>query len=123
MDVPLRSQKKRTDRKSLAMRTEKDLATKLGGVAQPGSGAGLRHKGDVKTQDALIDSKETEGNSILVTGAMLSQITAQARREQKYPALCLKIGVMPGALTPKQWMVIPIDTYLDLVEASNGQIT
>ena len=89
--------------------TERKLAKRLGGRAQPASGALSGFKGDVRTRRFLIDSKETEGVSIRVTAEMLAKITREAEGEGRDPALMLKIG-------GKQWAVVPIEVFEDMNE-------
>lgn len=118
--MPLGSGKKRT-KKLEAMDRERDFAKELGGVAQPGSGGGDYHKGDVKLPDFLLDSKQTDANSILVTASVLAKISAEARQMQKDPGLILTL-VTPG-LTAKDWAVIPLSVFKDLLEKANGDVS
>jgi len=120
MSMPLGSSKKLT-KKQEAMEREKQFATMLGGRAQPSSGGGKFHKGDVKLPDFLLDSKQTEANSILVTGAMLAKIAAEARQVSKDPGLILTLQT-PG-ITAKDWAVIPLDVFRELLEKSNGDVS
>lgn len=93
---------------------EKELADKLGGRRQPLSGALEAHKGDIKTEHFLFDSKETVHNSIIVQGADLVKITREARGEGKHPALVLTIGTMP-ATVEKEWVALPLTIFAEIM--------
>lgn len=118
--MPLGSAKRKT-RKQEAVERERAFAKELGGIAQPNSGGGNYHKGDVKLPDFLLDSKQTDANSILVTGSVLAKISAEARQAQKDPGLILTL-VTPG-LTAKDWAVIPLEVFKDLLEKANGDVS
>lgn len=120
MAMPLGSSKK-TTRKQEAMEREQEFAKGLGGVAQPSSGAGVQHKGDIKLDNFLLDSKFTEANSALVTASMLAKISAEARQIGKSPGLILTLQT-PG-ITPKDWAVIPLEVFQELLEKVDGLTT
>ena len=112
---PLGSSKKRNKSyKTEAMEHEKDLAERIGGVAQPGSGAGLRHKGDVKTDDFLFDSKQAHANTIIVAGKDLGKIQHEATQASRIPGLLLKLNA--PAETPDEWVCIPFSAFVELIE-------
>jgi len=114
-DFPLGSSKKRQKSyKKEAMDHEKELADKLGGVAQPGSGAGLRHKGDVQTDDFLFDSKQSHANTIIVAGRDLGKIQHEATQASRVPGLILKLNA--PANTPDEWVCIPLSAFAELIE-------
>jgi hypothetical protein len=114
-EFPLGSSKKRKKSyKKEAMDHEQDLAERLGGVAQPGSGAGLRHKGDVKLDDFLLDSKQSHGNTIIVAGKDLGKIQHEATQASRVPGLVLKLEVPSN--TPNEWVCIPLKAFAELIE-------
>lgn len=90
--------------KAKAIKTERQLAKRLGGRAQPASGAVCGYKGDVKTHDFLIDSKETKHGSYSLTLTDLTKISREADGEGKDPALVIKIQ-------SKTWVCIPIEVF------------
>jgi len=76
------------DEKSLKAKVnehEKKLAEKLGGRAQPASGAMEAHKGDIKLENFLLDSKETSTNSLIISAKDLTKITIEADGEALIP--------------------------------------
>lgn len=103
-------------RKAKSIAHEKEIAKKLGGRVQQRSGAGLLHKGDIDLKDFLLDLKETESFSMLIQGKDLVKITREAFGERKEPGLVLKMRTpMP---VPSEWVMIPIDAFLKLLESS-----
>ena len=78
---------------------EQELADKLGGRRQPVSGATDAHKGDVKLEHFLLDSKETSTNSIIISGKDLTKITREADGERLVPGLILTIGGIPDTVS------------------------
>lgn len=102
--------------KSLKARTlesEKKSAEALGGRAQPASGAGDAHKGDIKLEQFLIDKKETSAQSILVHGKDLTKITRQADGEAKTPALLLQMEGVPATVS-REWVLLPLEKFAEL---------
>ena len=113
--TPLGSTK---DRKVKYNEGEKNLATKLGGRRQPGSGAIDGFKGDVITREFLIDQKTTEHSSFRITGGVLNKITYEARQAGKHPAIEIELCVAPS--TPKEWMLIPLDVFNEYRKLSDA---
>ncbi len=101
--------------KAKTLRSEKESATKLGGRAQPRSGASAAHKGDIKLDDFLIDQKQTTGSSILVHGKDLTKITREAGGEGKTPALLLKLESIPKTVAG-EWIVLPLEKFAELFQ-------
>ena len=107
---PLGSQK---SVKQKANATEKQLAKDLGGHRVPNSGSIDGLKGDVSTDDFLIDSKETGSRQLMVTGQMINKITKEAREAGKNPALVLTLGQVPLG-TARQWVCIPLHVFQEM---------
>ena len=99
--------------KAKTLRHEKESAAKLGGRAQPRSGASPMHKGDIKLNDFLIDQKQTTGSSILVHGKDLTKITREADGEGRTPALLLKLESMPKTVSG-EWVAIPLEKFAEI---------
>ena len=89
-----------------AMDREKKLAKRLGGFAQPGSGSG-DDKGDVITDDYLIDDKFTDSKSYTVTVETLNKLSREARNHDKEPILLIKYTKKMPPFTPSEWCLIP----------------
>jgi len=104
--------------KAKANKTEAKLAERLGGKRQPASGAVAGHKGDVKLEHFLLDSKETSGGSIMVSRADVVKITREATGENKQPALVFTFHTIADS-TPREWVMLPLDTFAAMIE--NGQ--
>lgn len=111
----LRSKKIRQAPKAKINQHEQDLADRLGGIRQPASGAMPAHKGDIKLDNFLLDSKETVGSTILVNGKDLTKITREAAGEGKDPGLILKVDRVPYT-TEKEWALIPISVFSELLK-------
>ena len=99
--------------KAKTLRSERESASKLGGRAQPRSGASAAHKGDIKLDNFLIDQKQTTGSSILVHGKDLTKITREADGEGKTPALLLKLESIPKTVSG-EWVALPLETFAEL---------
>jgi len=115
MVTPLGSDKKRRDSvKAKANKHEQVLADKLGGRRQPMSGALPAHKGDIKLDDWLLDSKQTDSNTILVTTKDLTKITEEATGEGKLPGLILTLKT--PIQVSSEWVLVPIDCFSNLID-------
>jgi len=102
--------------KAKANETEAELADRLNGHRQPCSGAIVGHKGDVKLEHFLLDSKETGGSTILVSRKDLVKITREATGERLEPGLVLKFDKIALG-TENQWAVIPLSVFAKMLEA------
>lgn len=115
MTTPLGSPKKKLNSvKAQANAQEKKLAKKLGGIRQPQSGATDKHKGDIKLEDFLLDSKQTINNSILVTTKDLVKICHEAHQDQRDPGLILTLNTPTHV--PSEWAVIPLTVFIEVLE-------
>jgi hypothetical protein len=111
----LRSKKRETTRFH-SDRQERATAERLGGETQRGSGATERHKGDVKTDDLLVENKTTEKASIRVEGKWLAKISGEARNAGRIPAVEIEIRGIDDPLCEKQWVMVPASEFAKLVE-------
>jgi hypothetical protein len=111
--------KKNKTAKQKARQTEEEIASQLGGRVQSNSGAGMRNKGDVKTRDFLIESKETSFDSYRLDLLTLAKISREATEEGRTPALVITLPA--GVGTPKRWAVIPFDTFTELVNVDSEE--
>lgn len=71
---------------------EKKLAKKLGMKLQSGSGAPWHKKGDIKGEIFLIESKNTEKDSMQIKKSWLDKIEREAHRYGKIPLLIIGFG-------------------------------
>lgn len=99
--------------KTKTLNSERRSADYLGGRAQPASGAGDCHKGDIKLENWLIDKKETTAQSIMVYGKDLTKITREADGEDKNPALLIQMEGVPSTVS-NEWIVLPLDIFSEL---------
>lgn len=93
------------------------LADKLGGVRQLNSGALDAHKGDIKTEHFLLDSKETGANAIIISGTSLTKITREATGEGKFPGIVITVGCVPPTVE-SEWVCVPISVFAKLLTQS-----
>jgi hypothetical protein len=91
------------------------LAKKLNGRRVPASGAIDGMKGDVETDDFLLDSKHSGKGSIVVSGTQLSKANKEARKQGKKPALILSMESLPFG-TPKEWVLMSMNDFKELTE-------
>lgn len=86
-----------------AKKQESELATRLGGKVQKGSGCGQYQKGDVKVKRvALIEAKTTKHNSFRVTMETLDKLEADSFGSGVVPVLAVEL-----ALGAKKVYVVP----------------
>lgn len=87
------------------------VAGSLSGHRQRGSGASDYAKGDVKTDDFLIECKQTEKKSLSVKGEWLSKITREAMAAGKLPALSIEIKGTGDRLVEHDWVAVPMSVF------------
>ena len=102
-------------KKEKTLKYEKKLAKELKGIPQPASGAIAGFKGDIRTTDLLVDSKQTVMSSFRLSLTDLHKITKEARGVNKFPCILITFEettrVMPG-----KWAVIPIEVLTELID-------
>lgn len=101
--------------KSRVNRHEKALADKLEGFRQPASGALAGHKGDIKLDDFLLDSKETDAGALGITSRDIVKICREAFGEGKDPALVLTWNKIAETV-PSEWVLIPLNVFNRLIQ-------
>jgi hypothetical protein len=117
---------KRKTHKHRPKKQEKTVAAALGGRRQPGSGAFDEAKGDVRVERSdrfsfLVECKRTSGKKSLgVKLEWLMKITAEARVNDRYPALAIQfdrrvIDSMPGT-AEEDWVAIPLSVMKGMLE-------
>ena len=87
---------------------EKRIATELGGRLTPASGAGPI-KGDVQTDDYIIEAKTTTKKSYAVTTTTLKKLEQQSHLQSKKPALFIQFEESP--LMNSEWVLIPREDF------------
>jgi hypothetical protein len=105
----------RKDQKTRINEHEQSLADRLGGQRQPNSGATLRHKGDILLSKLLLDSKETQTNSLILTVAEIVKICREARELSREPGLVLSFTKAPVTM-PAEWVAVPLEVFQQLLE-------
>ena len=104
----------RSQAKKKVNAAEKELAKEMNGWQVPNSGSIDEYKGDVSTDQLLIDLKTTEMKSITVTLEMLAKISREAREAGRDPALVLQFFNNESNLVSDKWVVVPLDDYLEM---------
>lgn len=97
----------RTVLQKMADRQEKKTAQAYGGRLTPRSGAGWVHKGDVSTEDEVIECKATGKSQITLKAAWLVKVFGEATRKLKRPVLELSLG-------GEDYVVLRRHDYLEL---------
>lgn len=97
-----------------ANKLEKELASFLGGQRVPASGAIKSMKGDIRTDQFLLDSKNTEKNTIILSSADLVKIYKEAGEAGKTGHL-----VLTFLEHSEHWAVVPYkDVDFDSTEVT-----
>lgn len=92
---------------------EKRLAKVVGGKAVGGSGNGWSHKGDVRSDDMLIEHKWTGAKSRSIQAAELEKIVKEALHIGRLPVFGL-------SLNNKNYVILTEDDFLELKERADG---
>lgn len=103
-------------------RAEAATVRRLGGRAQPASGAMPGAKADMKVGDFLVENKATEADSVRVMYRWLAKVSGEAQRDGRVPALAVQFTGPDGV--PRRggaWVMVPEATFHELLERSNGQ--
>lgn len=74
-----------------SQKQERSLAANLGGRTVPASGAFWSRKGDVRTDDLLVEAKTTEAASFSIKRATWEKIRKEALLDGRIPVLAIQI--------------------------------
>ena len=98
---------------------ESKLAKRLGGRCTVLSGGGnIQDKGDISTNERLIEVKSTTRNSIKIPLDWLRKITAEANDVAKTPALAVQFVNYSGEpVRNGSWIMIPEYSFKDLMDS------
>ena len=88
--------------KKKSKKQERRVASLIGGVPTPGSGAFSGHKGDIKHDRFLLEAKRTDAQSLSIKKAWLDKIDVEAHQAGKYPGLTIQIGSRSNCLVPDE---------------------
>ena len=94
---------------------ENNLANKLGGKRQKGSGSVRHHRSDVITQELQIECKRTDKESISIKKEWLEKISREALVSNKIPALSIEFGEIEQ-LVEKSWVAVPANFFAELMD-------
>ena len=97
-----------------SQRQERRLANKLGGTVNSGSGNGWVRKGDVRTEDELLELKTTDAKSYSRKDAELEKLTNQALVDGRMPIFMVQFKT-----TGNEWVIMSKDDYLTLREEAS----
>ena len=95
---------------------EIETAKKVGGRAQPNSGASpwLSYKADVSTEDFLYQCKTTDKDRYTLSKKVIAEIYRQATLVGKDPAIVVRLEAVPEPL-PCEWVAVPIATWRRII--------
>lgn len=79
-------------KKRISQHQEANTATRLGGTVQPGSGCSWKAKGDVKTDQFLVEAKITESASYRLTIETWKKISKEALAAGKIPMMRIDLA-------------------------------
>lgn len=85
--------------------SEQDIAEELSGYQQPRSGGFKNMKGDVTTEDFLIEVKTTEKEKKYLSSEIFSKIVEESRMEAKIPLVSLVFANEYG--NSEKWVFVP----------------
>lgn len=74
-----------------SQKQERSLAKNLGGRTVPASGAFWSRKGDVRSDDLLVEAKTTEAASFSIKKAIWEKIRKEALLDGRIPVLAVQI--------------------------------
>lgn len=101
-----------TSNQRMSNKHEAEVAYAFGGDLTPMSGAGWIKKGDIHTDEELIECKATEKRSYSVSFKMLKDLQHEAIVASRIPVLDIKF--QPPGERPRRYVVIPEEDYLEL---------
>jgi len=111
------------DRKKIkddSKRQEQSIARNLNSAKrQPLSGADFRAKGDVKSEQFLIEAKRTDKASLSVRADWLEKITMEALQAGRQPALSIQL-TFDNRLVEKDWFLIPASLFYSKFGGDDG---
>jgi hypothetical protein len=105
---------KRTEGQKQSLKHEKRLAKDLGGQRSAGSGSFWSRKGDVRTDDLLIEHKWTGKKSFSIKSDVLEKITTEAILDGRTPVLGFH-------LNGNDYVILGEEDFLELRNAVRGE--
>lgn len=102
----------RDRRRERPTKQENEVAEAYGGKRQPASGALPHAKGDVVTEEYLIDAKTTIA-AFAFTGLKASTLTKQASRVSKLPLFFVEFTQLPAH--SRDWVIMPRHHFDELI--------
>lgn len=98
------------------MKSERNLARRLGGRLTAASGALDGFKGDIQKGNFLIEAKSTINDSLGLKLDWLLKIKKEARAVKKRPALAINFTTRDGRTVPDgEWVAIPLALFEELL--------
>lgn len=98
---------------------EKQLAKRMGGRLQPGSGALAGAKGDVKVEaklSLLMENKSTSGATFSMKQEWLHKVYQEALETSRVPALSFQFTNEAGNSEKRdRWVCIPESVFQELI--------
>jgi len=107
--------------KRTSRRNEQDIAVRIGGRRQPGSGAIPGFKGDVRVRGHLrVELKDSFSKQFILTTAVLDKIRGECDRAER-PALIVSFRDRHTHELRESWALIPVEHWEELLNASNDR--
>jgi len=100
----------KTHGQKMSQKQEKDLAKTLGGKTVAASGAFWSRKGDVRSDQYLVEAKFTAAQSYSLKAADLEKLRKQAIMDDRVPLFVVQ-------LNNKNYMILGEDDWLELTGA------
>jgi hypothetical protein len=110
-----------------SIKQEDRVAKKIGGRRQVASGAFPGHRGDVRSDELLVECKRTDKKSISVTIAYLKKISKEASAYGRTPAVSISFeGIKPAfegapSLVDQDWVLIPARFLTEMLGADRDE--
>lgn len=92
---------------------EKRLARDFGGRVTPRSGAGWKVKGDVRTDDELLEAKWTGAKQVTIKAEVLEKISNEALAELRRPVTVFTVG-------GQDYAIMPLFYYMEMRDTQEG---
>ena len=105
--------------KQRSLRQEREVASKLDGKVQPGSGNQNHSPGDVKTKNVLLECKTTKHKSFRITTDLIRKVRIEAKSTNKEWAIVLDMDDTYSH-TKERVVVLDLDLFTALMEQYNG---
>ncbi len=91
---------------------ERRLARELGGKVTPRSGAGWVVKGDVRSEDEMLEAKWTGATQVTIKAKVLEKLRDEAVAELRRPLAVFTVN-------KQDYVILPVHAYAELRDMAN----